>query len=75
MTDPPRDERMFNVPLVVVALIMVLGAIHAFLFLALTAEQITEFLLLFAFIPARYDFSLMPDVVWPGGWPADVGPS
>ncbi len=63
---------MFNVPLVVVALIMVLGAIHAFLFLALTAEQITEFLLLFAFIPARYDFSVMPDVVWPGGWPADV---
>jgi membrane associated rhomboid family serine protease len=28
--------------------------------------------LLFAFIPARYDPSVMPDVVWPGGLAADV---
>jgi membrane associated rhomboid family serine protease len=38
----------------------------------LNAEQTTEFLLLFAFIPARYDPSVMPDVVWPGGLPADI---
>jgi membrane associated rhomboid family serine protease len=40
--------------------------------LVLTAEQTTEALLLFAFIPARYDASVAPDVAWPGGWAADV---
>jgi membrane associated rhomboid family serine protease len=63
---------MFNVPLVVVVLIVVLGVVHAFLFLALTPEEMTEFLLLFAFIPARYDATVMPDIVWPGGWAADI---
>src|SRR6516165_9581403 len=29
-------------------------------------------LVLFAFIPARYDPSVTGDVVWPGGWAADV---
>src|SRR5262249_57355241 len=28
--------------------------------------------LLFAFIPARYDASVLPDVAWPGGWAADI---
>jgi len=72
MLEQPRRERIFNVPLVVVVLIVVLGVVHAYLFLALTAEQTTEFLLLFAFIPARYDATVMPDIVWPGGWAADV---
>jgi membrane associated rhomboid family serine protease len=72
MLEQPRRERMFNVPLVVVALIAVLAGVHAFLFLALTAEQTTEILLLFAFIPARYDASVLPDIVWPGGWGADI---
>jgi membrane associated rhomboid family serine protease len=72
MLEPPRRERIFNVPLVVVVLIVVLGVVHAYLFLALRPEQTTEFLLLFAFIPARYDASVMPDIVWPGGWAADV---
>jgi membrane associated rhomboid family serine protease len=72
MLEHPRRERIFNVPLVVVALVVVLGVVHAFLFLALTAEQTTQFLLLFAFIPARYDPSVMPDIVWPGGWAADI---
>ena len=63
---------MLNVPAVVVALLAALGLIHAFLVLALTAEQTTEALLLFAFIPARYDASVLPDVVWPGGFAADV---
>jgi membrane associated rhomboid family serine protease len=72
MLEEPRRERMFNVPIVVVTLIVVLGIVHAFLFLALTPQEMTEFLLLFAFIPARYDASVMPDIVWPGGWAADV---
>jgi hypothetical protein len=53
MFDQPRRERMLNVPAVVVALLVVLGLIQALLLLVLTAEQTTEFLLLFAFIPAR----------------------
>jgi membrane associated rhomboid family serine protease len=47
-----------------------LGLIHAFLALALTAEQTTEVLLLFAFIPARYDPGVLPE--WPGGQAADI---
>src|SRR5258708_4659188 len=66
MLDQPRREPMLNVPAVVVALLAVLGLIHALLALVLTQEQTTELLLLFAFIPARYDASVMPDVVWPG---------
>src|SRR5882672_5004210 len=71
MLDEPRRERMLNVPAIVVALLVVLGLVHAVLSL-LTPEQTTEFLLLFAFIPARYDASVLPDIVWPGGWAADI---
>ena len=72
MLDEPRRERMLNVPAIVVALLVVLGLVHALLSLVLTPEQTTEFLLLFAFIPARYDASVLPDIVWPGGWAADI---
>src|SRR5882762_9756568 len=72
MLDGPRREPMLNVPAVVVALLVVLAAVHALIVLMLTPEQTTEILLLFAFIPARYDASVMPDVVWPGGWAADI---
>jgi membrane associated rhomboid family serine protease len=53
-------------------LLAVLGLVQLLLMFALTAEQTTEFLLLFAFIPARYDFSVLSDVAWPGGWAADI---
>jgi membrane associated rhomboid family serine protease len=72
MFDQPRRERMLNVPAAVVALLAVLGAVQALLMFVLTAEQTTEFLLMFAFIPARYDASVLPDVAWPGGWAADI---
>jgi membrane associated rhomboid family serine protease len=72
MLDQPRRERMLNVPAAVVALLAVLGLVQAVLAFVLTAEQTTEFLLLFAFIPARYDASVLPDVAWPGGWAADI---
>ena len=72
MLDHPRRERMLNVPAAVVALLALLVLVHAVVVLALTADETTEFLLLFAFIPARYDPSVMPDVAWPGGWAADV---
>lgn len=72
MLDEPRRERMLNVPAIVVALLVVLALVHVLLTYVLTQAQTTEFLLLFAFIPARYDASVLPDIVWPGGWAADV---
>jgi membrane associated rhomboid family serine protease len=72
MLEQPRRERMLNVPATVVLLVAVLALVHALLTLGLTAEQTTELLLLFAFIPARYDASVLPDIVWPGGWAADT---
>ena len=72
MLEQPRRERIFNVPSVVLVLTVLLGIVHGFSSLALTEEQRDEFLALFAFIPARYDPTAMPDIVWPGGWWADV---
>jgi membrane associated rhomboid family serine protease len=72
MLEPPRRERIFNVPAVLLVLIALLALVHAYLSLALTAEQTDAFLLLFAFVPARYDPTVMSDIVWPGGWAADV---
>jgi membrane associated rhomboid family serine protease len=71
MLEPPRRERMLNVPAVVVGLVVVLGLIHAALVL-LPSQQSDELLGLFAFIPARYDASITSDVAWPGGWGADI---
>ena len=72
MVEQSRDQRILNVPPVVAVLIVLLGLVHALLFLLLTPEQTTEFLLLFAFIPARYDTSLTTDIVWPGGLGANI---
>jgi membrane associated rhomboid family serine protease len=72
MFDQPRRERILNVPGVVVALLAVLAVVYGVMALVLTQEQMTEFLLLFAFVPARYDPSVLPDVAWPGGWAADI---
>ena len=50
-----RSEPIFNVPPVVIATIVVLLLVHAVRMLVLTPEQDDQFLLLFAFIAARYD--------------------
>jgi membrane associated rhomboid family serine protease len=50
-----RSEPIFNVPPVVIATIVVLLLVHAVRMLVLTEAQDDQFLLLFAFIPARYD--------------------
>ena len=66
----PR-EPIFNIPSSVVATVALLGLVHAIRELVLTPAQAQRFLLLFAFIPARYDASMLPGGVLPGGWGLD----
>jgi membrane associated rhomboid family serine protease len=61
---------MFNVPVVVLAMVALLGLVHAVFVLVLTPQQATEFLLLFSFIPARYDASVLAAESWAQGWGA-----
>lgn len=63
---------MFNVPAVVLAIIAVLAGVHAILYLALSEEQASEFLLQFAFIPARYSSGVAVGEPFPGGFGADI---
>jgi membrane associated rhomboid family serine protease len=63
---------MFNIPSVVVATIGALFVVHVGRALLLSRSAEIEFLLEFAFIPARYDASLLPGGSFPGGWGADV---
>ncbi len=65
-------ERMFNVPMIVLALSAFLGLVHAVFVLVLTQEQTMEFLLLFSFIPARYDLAVLAGETWAVGWGAAV---
>ncbi|MEA2937856.1 MAG: hypothetical protein QOC56_1360, partial [Alphaproteobacteria bacterium] len=67
----PR-ERMFNVPMIVLAIIALIGLVHAVFVLLLTQQQATEFLLLFAFIPARYDAGVLSDMSFAQGYGAAV---
>ena len=48
------SEPIFNVPPVVIATVAVLVLVHALRTFALTDEEDVQFLLTFAFIPARY---------------------
>jgi membrane associated rhomboid family serine protease len=66
-----KREPLFNIPPVVVAVLAVLALIHAVRTLALNEEQDIEFLLTFAFIPARYDTTVLGSVL-PGGFGAEL---
>jgi membrane associated rhomboid family serine protease len=69
-SDTPR-EPIFNVPGVLIATLAALVVVHALRsFLSQSAE--IEVLLLFAFIPARYDTNILANATWPGGVGADV---
>jgi membrane associated rhomboid family serine protease len=64
-------EPIFNIPAVIVGLLALLAFIHAARTYLLSADQNIEFLLTFAFIPARYDNSVL-GVALPGGGGAEV---
>ena len=66
-----KREPVFNIPSVVIVVLAVLAIIHAVRTLLLSEQQDIEFLLSFAFIPARYDTALVLDGALPGGG-ADV---
>ncbi len=70
--DPPENfivhrERLFNVPKVVVALIAAFAIVNGVREYLLTDPEDLQLLLTFAFIPARYDGSLLLQ-----GWPAGI---
>jgi len=66
------SEPIFNVPPVVVAVIAALALVHAGRVFLLTPEEDLEFLLQFAFIPARYEASLVAGAAFPGGLAAEM---
>ena len=66
-----QREPLFNIPPVVIAVLAVLVLIHAVRIFVFSEQQDIEFLLSFAFIPARYDSSVVLGGALPGGG-ADV---
>lgn len=70
MTSP--REPILNVPTVVVVLLGLMALIHVVRVYVLTDAQNVAFLLTFAFIPARYDTSLVLGGTYPGGLGAEI---
>ena len=67
-----KREPLFNIPPVIIAVLALLALIHAVRMWLLTDDQNIEFLLSFAFIPARYDSSVVLGGALPGGFGAEV---
>jgi membrane associated rhomboid family serine protease len=69
---PARREPVFNVPSVILGILALLALIHLARWLFLSEQDDLEFVLMFAFIPARYDPSLLLGGVIPGGFGAQI---
>ena len=67
----PRRERIFDVPLAVLLTAAALGFVHLII-APLTEAEWREVLYIFAFIPARYDWSVLTVEPWWIGWGAAV---
>lgn len=67
-----KREPLFNIPTVILAVLAVLALIHVVRTMVLTDAQDVEFLLTFAFIPVRFDSSVVLGGALPGGVGADV---
>jgi membrane associated rhomboid family serine protease len=65
-------EPIFNVPAIVTATIALLAAVHALREFVLSIEADQQLLLLFAFIPLRYEPTLLGGAAWPGGVAAQI---
>ena len=66
------SEPIFNIPAVVVGGLAAFAGIHLLRSFALTEQQDIEVLLLFSFIPARYETAILLGGVLPGGFGARV---
>jgi membrane associated rhomboid family serine protease len=66
------SEPVFNVPRIITAILALLVAVHAVRELLLSDNENIEFLLLFAFIPVRYDPTVLAMGPLPGGLSAQV---
>jgi membrane associated rhomboid family serine protease len=67
-----KSEPPFNFPTVIAALIAAFGFVHAVRELLITPAQDIEFLLQFAFIPARYATGSLLHPTLPGGVGAEI---
>lgn len=68
----PARERIFNVPIVVLAMGALMALIHATFALLLSEDQTNELLVMLAFIPGRYDASVLAGEPWTTGWGAAI---
>ena len=66
------SEPIFNIPAVVVGGLAIFAGIHLLRSFALTEQQDIEVLLLFSFIPARYETVVLLGGAVPGGFGAQV---
>jgi membrane associated rhomboid family serine protease len=69
---PKSSEPIFNVPAVVIATVAVLVGVHLFRMFVLSSSQDEQFVLTFAFIPARYFTDGLAGGSLPGGFGADL---
>ncbi len=67
-----KREPLFNIPPVVIAVLAVLALVHAMRTFVLSEQQDQLFLYTFAFIPVRYDTSLVLGGSLPGGFGAEL---
>jgi membrane associated rhomboid family serine protease len=67
-----KREPLFNVPSVIVVVLAALALIHVVRSYLLTDDQDALLLYLFAFIPARYDASMLSGGPLPGGVGAEI---
>jgi membrane associated rhomboid family serine protease len=67
-----KREPLFNIPSVILAILAVLAIVHVVRTEVLTDDQNIEFLLTFAFIPVRYDASVVLGGALPGGFGAEI---
>ena len=67
-----KREPLFNIPPVIIAVLALLALVHGVRTLLLSDDQNVEFLLSFAFIPTRYDSSVVLGGALPGGFGAEV---
>jgi membrane associated rhomboid family serine protease len=65
-------QPIFNVPASVVVVLAILIAVHLVRLYVLAPKSELEFILLFAFIPVRYDPALLIGGAMPGGAAADI---